>query len=173
MFSVIELWAIRVMRKKQHFLWNYAEIDPSANMDWSFSVYLVLAAILFSGVEPLQHFSTRSWEAHICWIVLKLINQPKRSGQCIYFFLYFQLLWPSSSVESSQFNSSGTGSWKDFSLKLFWYRSFALRAVVTLSLFFISFFQRWRPSFSVIWNRLSNFGTGSCEECFCDLFWNQ
>ena len=66
---------------REIFLSNYFEIGPMAWEEMSFKgffLFLALAAILFSGVEPLGNFARGSSKEHSCEIISISIQWPRR-----------------------------------------------------------------------------------------------
>ena len=57
--------------------------------DRSPELRFALAAILFSGVEPLSNFGRRSPKEHFCEIILKSGYWPRRYRFIYLFFFFF------------------------------------------------------------------------------------
>ena len=74
---------------------------------WFFFLFLVLMAVLFSGVDPQWQFGRGSSKKHFCEILLKSAYWPW--SRCCSTFLFFAL------VEQNHFSKTGRGSSKEHS----------------------------------------------------------
>ena len=72
-----------------------------------FFLFLVLMAVLFSGVDPQWQFGRGSSKKHFCEILLKSAYWPQ--SRCCSTFLFFAL------VEQNHFSKTGRGSSKEHS----------------------------------------------------------
>ena len=74
-----------------------------------FFLFLVLMALLFSGVDPQWQFNRGSFKKHFCEILLKLAIGLGVDVVQLFYFLFFAL------VEQNHFSKTGRGSSKEHS----------------------------------------------------------